>query len=85
MDSEVLRLSQPYTPLRTGTLIRTGILGTEVGSGLVQWVAPYAKVRYYKPAKREVGLRGAYWFERMKAVHGVKIIKKAKAMMKGKG
>ena len=40
VDSEVLRLSEPFTPLLTGTLIKTGILGTDIGSGLVQWIAP---------------------------------------------
>lgn len=77
VDSEVLRLSEPYTPLLTGTLIKTGILGTYVGSGLVQWIAPYARKQYYSPRKpgSQTGpLRGPFWFERGKAVWGREII-----------
>src|SRR5512138_1475993 len=82
VDSEVLRLSEPFTPLLTGTLVRTGILGTDVGSGKVSWIAPYAKHQYYfgrSPGVSKTGpLRGRFWFERMKEVHGDKIVKDAK-------
>jgi Minor capsid protein len=82
VDSEVLRLSEPFVPLLTGTLIKTGILGTDVGSGRVQWIAPYARSQYYRgraPGQSQTGpLRGRYWFERMKEVHGAKIIEGAK-------
>jgi hypothetical protein len=81
VDSEVLRLSEPYIPLLTGTLIKTGILGTDIGSGEVKWLAPYAKAQYYsarKPGSATGRQRGPYWFERMKAVHGRKIIAGAK-------
>lgn len=77
VDSEVLRLSEPYIPLLTGTLIRTGILGTDIGSGAVKWIAPYARRQYYsrrKPGSQTGPLRGPYWFERMKAVHGKTIV-----------
>lgn len=87
VDSEVLRLSEPYVPLLTGTLIRTGILGTDVGSGLVEWIAPYAKKQYYspRPAGSHSGpLRGPFWFERMKADKGSRIIKGAKQVIAGK-
>lgn len=88
VDSEVLRLSEPFTPLLTGTLIKTGILGTDVGSGKVQWIAPYAKPQYYRgrrPGASKTGpLRGRFWFERMKQVHGSKIVIGAKKLA-GKG
>jgi hypothetical protein len=81
VDNEVLRRSEPYTPLLTGTLIKTGILGTEIGSGLVQWIAPYAARQYYSP--RKAGsvtgpLRGPFWFERMKAQWGKAIMSGAR-------
>lgn len=81
VDSEVLRYSEKYIPLLTGTLIKTGILGTEIGSGLVQWIAPYASSQYYSP--RPIGsqtgsLRGPQWFERMKHVEGRTILAGAK-------
>ena len=82
VDSEVLRRSEPYTPLLTGTLVRTGILGTDVGSGRVSWIAPYAKQQYRHgrlPGTSKTGpLRGRLWFERMKEAHGKKIIADAK-------
>jgi len=81
VDSEVLRLSEPFTPLLTGTLIKSGVLGTDIGSGLVQWIAPYAKAQYYRPGKigSQTGpLRGPHWFERGKAVWGKQVINGAK-------
>lgn len=88
VDGAVLHYSEPFTPLRTGTLIRTGILGTDVGSGKVQWIAPYARRQYYKgrsPGVSQTGpLRGRFWFERMKALFGKKILAGAKALA-GKG
>jgi hypothetical protein len=77
VDNEVLRLCEPYIPLRTGMLVMSGILGTNVGEGVVSWIAPYARYQYYSPRKpgSETGpLRGPYWFERMKAVSGTTIL-----------
>jgi len=78
MDSEVLRYCEPYIPLRTGTMIKTGILGTHIGSGTVEWLAPYSREQYYlgrKAGTSKTGhLRGRLWFARMKMVHGEKII-----------
>lgn len=86
IDSEVLRLSKPFTPLLTSMLIKSGTLGTDIGSGTVQWIAPYAKAQYYSP--RKVGsqtgsLRGPFWFERMKAISGQKIITGARRIAGG--
>jgi hypothetical protein len=77
VDSEILRLSEPYVPLLTGTLIASGILGTKIGSGEVSWIAPYARRQYYSPRKAGSATgpqRGPYWFARMKAVSGKAII-----------
>lgn len=88
VDSEVLRLSGKYTPLLTGTLIKTGILGTDVGSGTVSWIAPYARQQYYRGRRpgTKVGepLRGRFWFERMKAVHKGEIVAAAQRTVDGK-
>lgn len=88
VDSEILRLSEPYIPLRTGTLIKTGVLGTDVGSGTVKWIAPYARSQYYggrSPGTSKTGkLRGRYWFERMKEIWGKKIVAGAKKLV-GRG
>lgn len=85
-DSEVLRLCEPYTPLRTGMLVMSSILGTDVGSGTVQWIAPYSRYQYYgkrAPGSETGPLRGPYWFERMKAVSGETIIAGARRIAGG--
>lgn len=77
VDSEVLRLSEPFIPLLTSMLIKSGILGTDIGSGTVEWIAPYAKAQYYskrKPGSQTGPLRGPQWFERMKAVNRNRIV-----------
>ena len=83
IDSEVLRRSDKYVPFRTGFLKKSGILGTKIGSGEVIYNAPYADKNYYHNAGRGKqgtatgGLRGKFWFERMKADHLQDIIKAA--------
>ncbi|SCH96297.1 Uncharacterised protein [uncultured Blautia sp.] len=68
VDSEVLRRCSPRVPLRTGMLEKSGILGTVVGSGEVNYIAPYAAHQYYDTAEVRSydANRGAKWFERMK-------------------
>ena len=79
LDSEVLRRCDPLVPFDTGTLKKSGINSTVIGSGVVSYDTPYAKRQYYENAGRgRQGitkknahnykcLRGPYWFERMKA------------------
>lgn len=86
VDSEVLRTCEPYTPLLTGMLIKSSILGTNIGSGLVQWIAPYSRRQYYstrKPGSQTGPLRGPFWFERAKAVHKTQWIAGAKKLAGG--
>lgn len=81
VDSEVLRLSEPYTPLRTGMLVKSGTLGTDVGSGKVEWIAPYSRSQYYsvrKPGSQTGPNRGPFWFSRMKAVYKDQIVSGAR-------
>ena len=80
VDTQVLRLSDPYVPMQTGMLKQSGTLGTEIGSGEVLWIAPYAQKQYYDTADyRDYDpQRGGHWFERMKADHGTAIIAGAK-------
>lgn len=83
VDSEVLRRSDKYVPFRTGFLKKSGILDTKIGSGEVIYNALYADKNYYhnagqgKQGTASGGLRGKYWFERMKADHLKDIIKTA--------
>ena len=87
VDSEVLRRSEPFVPLLTGMLIKTGILGTVQGSGVVEWLAPYAKPQYYsarKPGSQTGPLRGPHWFQRMKQVEGRDIVTGARRIAGGR-
>ena len=64
IDSEVISLSKPYVPFDTGYLSKSAD-ASEIGSGLVEYVAPYAKRQYYE--NKGDGLRGKMWVDRMKA------------------
>ncbi|MFR1612971.1 MAG: hypothetical protein ACLSUD_06495 [Lachnospiraceae bacterium] len=61
VDSECLRYMNPLTPRRTGMLIKSGTLGTVIGSGNIEYLAPYARRQYYEHKEK------AHWFETMKA------------------
>ena len=77
IDSEVLRMCSPLVPLRTGTLERSGTLGTLIGSGEVKYIAPYARRQYYNTATTRSydPRRGGKWFERMKTANKDRIKK----------
>jgi len=86
VDSEVLRRCEPFIPLLTGMLVKSGILGTDVGSGVVSWIAPYAAAQYYMVRKNPSTtgpLRGPYWFERGKQVWGQQVISGARKIAHG--
>lgn len=76
VDSEVLRGCSSRVPFRTGMLQKSGTLGTVIGSGEVQWIAPYSKSVYYRRYLGSNGdpQRGGYWFERWKAANGNALI-----------
>ena len=63
IDSEILRRSDPLVPFRTGSLKRSGITGTKIGTGVIEYTTPYAKKQYFKG--RATGQRGRYWVRRM--------------------
>ncbi len=79
VDSETLRYSDPYVPFLTGMMKKSGTTGTVLGSGIVKYTAPYAERQYYTNAGHGIeglnasggvkGLRGKFFFERMKADH----------------
>lgn len=47
VDSEVLRLSEPYTPALNLNLTRSGVTATKIGSGVVEYNAVHARYQYY--------------------------------------
>lgn len=73
LDSQVLKDTDKYVPMRTGILVKSGILGTRIGSGEVDYIAPYAKKMYYgvtiRFSKSRHPLACAKWFEASKAVN----------------
>lgn len=46
IDSEILRVCDPYIPKDEGNLIESGIENTKIGSGEIAWPGPYAHYLY---------------------------------------
>ena len=82
IDSEILRYSDKYVPMKTGSLKRSGITGTRVGTGVIKYTAPYAKRQYF--AGKATGQRGRKWVKRMWLLQGKQIIKNANKILNGK-
>ena len=84
VDSEVLRLTAPYIPFKTGMLIKSGTLGTVVGTGEVNYIAPYAAKQTQTATSRSYDAqRGGQFFERMKIDHRDEILRGAKKLSGG--
>lgn len=77
VDSECLRYMDSLTPRRTGMLVKSGTLGTVIGSGTIEYLAPYARRQYYEHKTKN------RWFERMKVTHKEPILKGANAIAAG--
>lgn len=60
LDSEVLRTSAPYVPMRSGALMLSGTTGSQIGSGKIVYNAPYAKVMYYGKRGRGRDSKGRF-------------------------
>lgn len=73
LDSQVLKDTDKYVPMRTGILAKSGILATRIGSGTIEYSAPYAKRVYYgvniRFSKSRHPLACAKFFEASKAVN----------------
>lgn len=82
IDSEILKCSEPFVPFRTGSLKRSGITGTRIGTGVIKYTAPYAKRQYF--AGKSSGQRGRKWVKRMWLSQGKQIIKNANKILNGR-
>lgn len=85
LDNAILKDTDKYVPMLTGMLKLSGRLGTVIGQGLIMYIAPYSKARYY--SKNKIGsstgsLRGPQWFERSKADNKQEWIRIVKGEMK---
>ena len=69
----------PRVPFDTGMLEKSGKLGTVIGSGEVDYAAPYAAAQYYNTSESRSydPNRGGQWFERMKASEKEEILEGA--------
>lgn len=72
LDAQVLADSNFYCPLKTGTLQKSAIINTRIGSGEIIWRTPYARAQYYgenfnRSQDPNPNAR-AKWFEAAKAV-----------------
>lgn len=71
VDQECIRRMDPETPRRSGVLVDSATLGTTIGSGEINQIAPYARRQYYEHKEK------SYWFERMKNRHKDSILRGA--------
>lgn len=78
VDSECINhmTNEEIHPRRTGVLAKSADLGTVVGSGEINQIAPYARRQYYEHKEK------SYWFERMKNRHKDSILKGAAQYVK---
>lgn len=69
LDSEVMRVLEPYMPLDTGMMIKSMLTSSHPGSGEIHVNTPYAaKVNYVTGVMGRNGPnRGRLFFDRMKA------------------
>ncbi len=75
LDSIVLRDSNLFCPKYTGTLQGSGIRGTVIGSGSVEWHQDYARKQYYnwrggRMSHNRNPRATSKWFETAKAIYG---------------
>ena len=91
LDSEALGTSNKYVPQVTSMLIKSGILGTEAGTGEVAWIAPYAWRQYHLEDRKTTqninpsfDPKKPHWFERAWKIWG-KAIEAGVASRIGKG
>ena len=87
LDNEVLKDSGPYVPFRHGHLFRSGIAATRIGSGEIEYNAPYARRLYYGIrmhfSRDKHPQASAQWFEKAKAVNKRKWMERVKKILGG--
>ena len=69
-DALVLQDSNFFCPIKTGTLQKSAIINSRIGSGELVWRTPYARRQYYeysKPPYQPNPNACGKWFEAAKA------------------
>lgn len=73
LDAQVLNDSNYFCPMKTGTLQKSAVIYTRIGSGEVVWKTPYARGQYYGENLIHPHAPNpnacAKWFETAKARH----------------
>ncbi|MCQ2076143.1 MAG: minor capsid protein [Bacteroidaceae bacterium] len=70
LDALILQDSNFFCPIKTGTLQKSAITNSRIGSGELMWRTPYARRLYYeyeKPAHQANPNACSKWFEAAKA------------------
>ena len=70
LDSLILQDSNYFCPIKTGTLQKSAIINSRIGSGELVWRTPYARRQYYeysKPPYQPNPNACGRWFEAAKA------------------
>ena len=70
LDSLILSDSNYFCPIKTGTLQKSAIINSRIGSGELVWRTPYARRQYYdyhKPPYQPNPNACGKWFEAAKA------------------
>ena len=70
LDSMILQDSNFFCPIKTGTLQKSAIINSRIGSGELVWKTPYARRQYYeysKPPYQPNPNACGKWFEAAKA------------------
>jgi hypothetical protein len=72
LDNAILEDTAPYVPMITGALVQSGILGTVIGTGMIYYIAPYAKKVWERdtpPSKEAHPAASRRWIEPSKAAN----------------
>ena len=70
LDALILQDSNFFCPIKTGTLQKSAIINSRLGSGELVWKTPYARRQYYeysKPPYQPNPNACGRWFEAAKA------------------
>lgn len=79
IDTEFIRLTDPYVPFRTGATKDSALTNTVAGTGLVTYATPYVRRIWSHPEYNFNGApqRGAYWAQRSWQENGDDIVRGA--------
>lgn len=83
IDTECLRYCSAMVPFQQGFLQKSGIAGTAIGSGEMNYRIVYAAKQFYDTADTRPydPNRGAHWFDRMKTAHKEEILHGAQQLL----